>query len=316
MNGMQPVTRRQFFASGSLLVLGSCFPLSAGETINEESIIDIHQHTGYSGRTDEALLAHQHAMGVGLTVLLPAGRPAKRASTHDGQSNGLAAQCGGNQTVLEMVRAHPDEFRFFANEIPDLPEARAEVEKYLKLGAIGIGEQKFGVDCDSPHIQAMADLAWEYGVPMLFHFQHGTYNTGFERFYKVLEKYPKVNFIGHAQTWWGHIDKNHDPVVMYPKGRVTPGGLSDRWLSDYPNMYGDLSAGSGLNALLRDEDHARAFLDRHQDKLLYGSDCSDSMGRGSGCSGAQTIAAIRRLAPNQAAERKLLGQNAKKLLKL
>ncbi len=32
---------------------------------------------------------------------------------------------------------------------------------------------------------------------------------------------------------------------MYPKGPVTPGGLTDRYLSDYPNLYGDLSAGSG-----------------------------------------------------------------------
>ena len=31
-------------------------------------------------------------------------------------------------------------------------------------------------------------------------------------------------------------------------------GLTDRYLTDYPNMYGDLSATSGLNALTRDED--------------------------------------------------------------
>ena len=37
-------------------------------------------------------------------------------------------------------------------------------------------------------------------------------------------------------------------------------------------MYGDLSAGSGLNALMRDQEHARDFIQRHQDRLLYGSD--------------------------------------------
>jgi hypothetical protein len=56
---------------------------------------------------------------------------------------------------------------------------------------------------------------------------------------------------------------------------VTAGGLTDRYLADYPNMFGDLSAGSGLNALTRDEDFTRGFLERHQDKLLFGSDCSD-----------------------------------------
>ena len=56
---------------------------------------------------------------------------------------------------------------------------------------------------------------------------------------------------------------------------MTAGGLTDRYLSDYPNAYADMSAGSGLNALTRDEDHAREFLRRHQDKILYGSDCND-----------------------------------------
>ena len=41
-------------------------------------------------------------------------------------------------------------------------------------------------------------------------------------------------------------------LLRHPKLAIT-----DRLLSDYPNMYGDMSAGSGLNALLRDEEHAR-----------------------------------------------------------
>jgi predicted TIM-barrel fold metal-dependent hydrolase len=70
-----------------------------------------------------------------------------------------------------------------------------------------------------------------------------------------------------------------------------------------------------LNALTRDEDHARGFLDRHQDKLIYGSDCSDHAGFGPTCSGAGMISAIRRLSPNRAAERKFLHDNATKLFK-
>ena len=81
-------------------------------------------------------------------------------------------------------------------------------------------------------------------------------------------------------------------------------------------MFGDLSAGSGLNALTRDEDFARDFLTRHQDKLVYGSDCSDHEGAGPKCQGAQTIAAIRRLATTRTIERKLLFENAKRLFRL
>src|SRR3989442_3636416 len=104
------------------------------------------------------------------------------------------------------------------------------------------------------------------------HFQHDRYNTGIENFHRKLEKFPKVNFIGHAQTWWANVDKNHDQPVLYPTTKVTAGGITDRLLSDYPNMYADTSAGSGLNFFTRDEDHAREFMQRHQDKMLFGSD--------------------------------------------
>lgn len=269
-----------------------------------ETVIDIHQHTPYSGRTAEQLVAHQREMGITKTILLPAG-----------SRYGLAAGAGGNQTVVALARQYPNEYVCFANEVPDLPGARAEIEKYLKMGAIGIGEQKFNLECDSTPMQMVAEIAQEFGVPVLMHFQHRVYNLGIERFHKMLEKYPKVTFIGHAQTWWGNIDRNHDQTVMYPKTPVTPGGITDRLLSDYPNMYGDLSAGSGLNSLLRDEDQARGFLVRHQDKLLYGSDCSDRFGKGDGCSGSRCIATIRRLA-NAQIQRKIFSQNTLRLMKI
>lgn len=282
-----------------------------------EPIIDIHQHTTYHGRSHEQLLAHQRAMGITTTILLPAGRPVVSASTHDGISNGLQAKASGNEVCYALAKQYPDEFVFGANEVPDLPDAVQEIEKYLKLGAKAIAESKFGVECDAPEMQKIYQLAQVYDVPVLMHWQHNMYNHGFDRFYKMLEKYPKVNFIGHAQTWWANIDKNHkDQSELYPKGKVTPGGLTDRLLSDYPNMYGDLSAGSGLNALIRDEEHTRAFLKRHQDKLMYGSDCADNTGRGEECQGAQTIAAVRRMSASKAIERKLLYDNAKKLFRL
>src|SRR5215831_9869814 len=78
-----------------------------------EPVIDIHQHTNYSGRTDEQLIAHQHTMGIAKTVLLPAG-----------SSGGLAVGAGGNDTVVALSRARPGEFVFFANELPNIPETK------------------------------------------------------------------------------------------------------------------------------------------------------------------------------------------------
>lgn len=314
------ISRRQFFATSALALSVPPLGLLAAEPQSEtlEPIIDIHQHTNYHDRTDEQMFAHQKAMGVTQTILLPSGRPVDMPSTHNGKSNGLAAKTHGNESVVAIHKRFPKEYVFFANEVTDLPEARQEIEKYLKMGALGIGEQKFGIDCDSKYVDMLAELATDYKVPILMHFQHLTYNLGYDRFYKVLEKYPKVNFIGHAQTFWTNIDKSiTDQKNLYPKGnKIVPGGITDRYLSDYPNMFADMSAGSGLNALIRDEDHTRGFLYRHQNKILYGSDCTDTLGRGPGCQGAQTIAAIRRLSPSKAIERKILYENAKKMFKL
>ena len=270
-----------------------------------EPVIDIHQHTDYSGRTDEQLIAHQRTMGVTHTVLLPAGR-----------FFGLEAACSGNERVQEVAKRLPREFVFFANEVPYLSDAREVIGGALRAGGIGIGEQKFMVDADSHAVGIVAEIAQEFGVPVLLHFQFGRYNTSFERFPRILEKFPGVNFIGHAQTWWANIDAKAEQAVLYPKGPVTPGGLTDKYLADYPNMFADMSAGSGLNAMLRDEEHARAFITRHADKLLFGSDCDDAIGAGEKCSGSQMLATIRRLAPSKEVERKLLFGNAKRVLKL
>ena len=310
--------RREFLTTSSLALLGVAVQgLGTNRLDAADPIVDIHQHVGYSGRPNDVLLSHQRAMGITTTILLPAGRAVNTASTHEGVSNGLQAQCLGNEACRQFARAHSKEFLFGANEVPDIDGATREIERYLKLGGVVVAEQKFGVECDSPEMQRIYALAQARRVPVLMHWQFQMYNYGFERFHKMLEKYPKVNFLGHAQTWWANVDKNNsDQTVMYPKSPVTPGGLTDRYLSDYPNMYGDLSAGSGLNALTRDEGFARDFLTRHQDKLVYGSDCSDHEGSGPKCQGAQTIAAIRRLAGTKAIERKLLYGNAKRLFRL
>jgi len=314
------LSRRKFVEVTGLLLVGTAFKLNASGLHDPESepIIDIHQHTDYVGRKNNNLVTHQRAMGISKTILLPAGRRTISPSTHNGVSNGLEAKASGNRVCRKLAGKYPNEFLFGANEVPDRPDSLKTIEKYLKRGAVVIGELKFGVECDSSEMQKIYQLAQAYNVPVLMHWQHERYNYGFDKFHTMLDKYPKVNFIGHAQTWWANIDKDHaDQAVLYPKGKLTPGGLTDRLLRDYPNMFGDLSAGSGLNALTRDEDQTREFLTRHQDKLMFGSDCADADGlTPSLCQGAQTIAAIRKLSATKGIERKLLYENAKKLFRI
>ena len=327
----RPLSRREFLLSSAAALATARLASAADASAPAGPIIDIHQHTNYGGkreqvfpfnqispaRNDAELIKHQRGLGVTKTILLPSGRPMLRDSTHNGRGNGLDSTCTGNDFCMAIAKQHPNEFAFGANEVSDLEDAPAVVEKYLKLGACVIGEQKFGVECDSAAMQKLYELAAAYRVPILMHWQAGSYNYGFERFHRMLAKYPKTNFIGHAQTWWANVDKANvdNPKALYPKGKVTAGGLTDRYLSDYPNMFGDLSAGSGYNAFSRDPEHGRAFFARHQDKLLFGSDCTDVTAEPAVCSGARQIAQIRALAPNKAAERKILFENARKLFR-
>lgn len=308
------LNRREFIKKSSLAV--SSFTLGF-PSFNQEPIIDIHQHTDYAGRSHEELIHHQRTMGITHTILLPAGTPSFGSSTHFGKSNGLQARCSGNDVCYDLAKQYPGEFYFGANEVPDIENAPEEIETYLKKGAKVIGELKFGVEADSKPMKKIYKLAQEYDVPVLLHWQFQMYTYGYENFHKVLKKYPKVNFIGHAQSWWANIDKNHhDQSSLYPKGKVTAGGITDQLLSDYPNMYADMSAGSGLNAIVRDEEHYKGFIQRHQDKLLYGSDCDDKVGTGTACTGIQTLDKIKELSQTKQIERKLLYDNAKKLFKI
>ena len=78
---------------------------------------------------DEDLIRHQKGMGVTTTVLLPAGR-----------YYGLDAMCGGNESCQKIARKYPSSYVYFANELPYLGEAVPVISKYLREGAIGIGE--------------------------------------------------------------------------------------------------------------------------------------------------------------------------------
>jgi predicted TIM-barrel fold metal-dependent hydrolase len=204
------VKRRDFLTTSALALIGATSRsyAAAAQSI-VDPIIDIHQHLGYVGRPDDVLLAHQRAIGATMTILLPAGRPATGPSTHGGIANGLQAQALGNEACYQFVQAHRNTYLFGANDVPDLENATQEIERYLKRGAKMIAEQKFGVECDSPEMQKIYALARKYDVPLLMHWQFKMYNYGFERFHKMLEKFPRVKFLGHAQTWWANSQFRH-----------------------------------------------------------------------------------------------------------
>src|SRR5437870_12339835 len=108
-----------------------------------------------------------------------------------------------------------------------------------------------------------------------FHFQEvdhapneGTWSAGFAKtFESVLKAYPRTTFIGHADAFWANVSADYHNEAAYPTGPVKRGGVTDRWLGDYANLFGDTSAVSANAPLSRDSDSTGDFLKRHQDQL-------------------------------------------------
>ena len=119
---------------------------------------------------------------------------------------------------------------------------------------------KFHVAADGPELRRMYALAAELRVPILIHFQEvdhfpneGTWSTGFARTFEgILKAYPKTTFIGHADAFWANVSADYHNEAAYPAGPIARGGITDRLLGDYANLYGDLAANSGNNAMTRD----------------------------------------------------------------
>lgn len=210
--------------------------------------------------------------------------------------------CGVTQAVL-LTRANDEgkakaeitkrlgRFVRSVSTDPSQPDAGDIIRGAIKDGAVSIGELKYHLALDSPEMRRIYEVSAEMRVPVMMHIQvfphfagELPYNTGYPQFDRMLRAYPKTNFIGHGDLFWAHISADVPTDRGYPAGPVKPGGLTDRFLSDYPNLYADMSANSGNNALSRDPDFSREFIVRHRSKLIFGSDCSCSDGKGAGIS--------------------------------
>ena len=121
------------------------------------------------------------------------------------------------------------------------------------------------------HIDYEFDTGRQYPRPSYW------YGGGIEAFERAVAACTGTIFLGHAPGFWAHIsgddkyNKEH-----YPSGKVLPGGKLIEMLRTYPNLYCDLSAGSGLNALTRDPEYAKEFILEFQDRILYARDYFDN----------------------------------------
>lgn len=247
--------------------------------------IDIHVHaTRIHGpprdkkqafSTPEQLIGRFDAVGVERAVLLPLVSP----ETYLPQSN---------EDILEMADRFPGRFIPFCNVDPRAINNTAdapldEVFRYYKeRGAKGIGEITANLAFRHPMTQNLFKRAEATGLPVTFHVatqttggQYGLHDEqGLPGLEYSLERFPKLKFFGHSQAFWsemGQLDKPGDRGG-YPNYPIRAEGAVPKLMRKFPNLYGDLSAGSGHNSLARDLDHAVRFLDEFQDRLFFGTD--------------------------------------------
>ena len=190
----------------------------------------------------------------------------------------------GNRDIF--TRHKIDGFLWFCNIDPkalsngDKTDLSPLFKHYKKLGAKGVGEVTCQLYFDDPRVDNMLSYAEEFEMPVLFHLHTkfgGSYGlvdeAGLPRLEKMLKKHPRLNFIGHSQVFWAEISNDcpENERGGAPKGKVTEGRIS-KLLREYPNLWCDISAGSGWNALSRDPEFAEKFLNEFADRILYGCD--------------------------------------------
>jgi predicted TIM-barrel fold metal-dependent hydrolase len=94
----------------------------------------------------------------------------------------------------------------------------------------------------------------------------------FEGLEKRVAQFPGIRFIGHGPGFWNSISAFQHPRYEHQKGRIQRFGIIDRLLEQYDNFYCDISGYSGYNAMNRHHSQTKRFLQKHVDKVLYGTD--------------------------------------------
>ena len=155
------------------------------------------------------------------------------------------------------------------------------LERFREMGCVGIGEVTANVALDDPRLVNMARQCGEMGMPILFHETgpglgvYGVYDeVGSPRLERLLQQAPKTTLIGHAPGFWAEISADITPMnrFIYPTGPIAKEGSLVRLLRTYPNLYADISAMSGFNAISRDKDFGIRFLTEFRDRVMFGTD--------------------------------------------
>ena len=252
-------------------------------------IIDAHNHPNYRGFTAEKIVRDMDENNIDQLWLLSWEIPNTEYDVHHYQQYMPPGETGGVplDRVLEVGGFAPDRFILGYAPHPKRPDAVERIDAAVDLYGIRLaGEYKSRVVLDDPDSLRLLRRFGELDLPVTIHLEYGTdyggstypwrdwwYGGTIGALDRALTECPATTFIAHGPGWWSHIsaDDLHDEE-MYPKAPPKPGGANPALLEKHNNLYADLSAPSGLNALTRDEEFGRQYIVDNADKLLFARD--------------------------------------------
>ena len=144
------------------------------------------------------------------------------------------------ETNRKICEKYPERFAWMCTVDPVNPETVYDrLSEYKRQGAIGVGEYTVNKPLDDPFQQAVFAAAEKLELPVTIHMS------------------PEVG------VGYGVVDKPRLPLL-------------EGVLQKYPNLYGDLSANSAGQAIMRDPEFGLKFLETYADRLFFATDMVNS----------------------------------------
>ena len=220
------------------------------------------------------MMAHMDELGISKAVLMSSGEK--------------KTPLGKNETNRKICEMYPDRFAWMCTVDPVKPETVYDrLAEYKSQGAIGVGEYTVNKPLDDPFQQAVFAAAEKLELPVTIHMSpevgvgYGVVDRPrLPLLEGVLQKYPNLKVLGHSQVFWiemsGDAPDDNDSRNSWGQGPVVEGGRVPELFAKYPNLYGDLSANSAGQAIMRDPEFGLKFLETYADRLFFATDMVNS----------------------------------------
>lgn len=254
-------------------------------------IIDMHAHIGdlrspsnleSTPVTVENLITRLDEEGIDKAVVLP--WPACPEAVK------LVGLFSPQAHIVSQVRAacsRPDRLIPFGNADPRWGGNSSHtdfswmLEKFVEMGCVGMGEVSANIYFDDPRVVNLFHQCGRWNLPVTIESTgpgEGKYEfideVGSPHLERLLQKVPGTVIVGHGPGFWAEIASGltNKEKAGYPTGPIVKEGSLSRLFRTYHNLYADLSARSGFNAITRDKAYGISFLNEFQDRLMFGTD--------------------------------------------